>query len=149
MRLPIRLSVLCFIGILVAGSTALGYYYYYVYSPPLKAAEMFMDAMESGDSKQLALMVVIGVGIDSNVLRPAREEEIVALLRPAFQRGRVLDQKKREGDSQTYHSLVYREPDGQVYAVVVTKFKGHYRVVIPESPMSDRRLYLWDYTWTN
>ena len=36
-----RLSVLFFIGILLAGSTALGYYYLYVYSPPLKAADRF------------------------------------------------------------------------------------------------------------
>ena len=46
MKLPIRLSVLFFIGMLIAGSTALGYYYYFVYSPPLKAAEHFMEAME-------------------------------------------------------------------------------------------------------
>ncbi len=149
MKLPIRLSVLCFIGVLVAGSTALGYFYYYVYSPPLTAAELFMDAMESGDPVRVEFMVIMSVGIDSGNLREATGEEIAELLRPPFARGRVLDQRKREGNSRTYHYLVYREPDGQVYALVVTEFEGRFRVVIPESPMSERQWYLWDYTWTN
>ena len=149
MKLPIRLSVLCFIGVLVAGSTALGYYYYYVYSPPLTASELFMDAMESGDTAQVESMVIMSVGIDSGNLRPATGEEIRELLSPPFERGRVLDQRKREGHSRTYHYLVYREPDGQVYALVVTEFEDRFRVVIPESRMSDRQWYLWDYTWTN
>ena len=149
MKLPIRLSVLCFIGMLVAGSTALGYYYYYVYSPPLTAAEMFMGAMESRDPARVESMVIMSVGIDSGNLRPATGEEIAELLSPPFERGRVLDQRKRTGDSRTYHYLVYREPDGQVYALVVSEFEGRFRVVIPESRMSDRQWYLWDYTWTN
>ena len=149
MKLPIRLSVLCFIGVLIAGSTALGYYYYYVYSPPLTAAELFMDAMGSGDPARVESMVILSVGIDSGNLREATGEEVAELLRPPFTRGRVLDQRKREGNSRTYHYLVYREPDGQVYALVVTEFEGRFRVVIPESPMSDRQWYLWDYTWTN
>ena len=78
MKLPIRLSVLCFIGVLVAGSTALGHYYYYVYSPPLTAAEMFMDAMESRDPARVESMVIMSVGIDSGKLRPATREECIA-----------------------------------------------------------------------
>ena len=149
MKLPIRLSVLCFIGVLVAGSTALGYYYYYVYSPPLTAAEMFMDAMESRDPARVESMVIMSVGIDSGNLRPATGGEIAELLSPPFERGRVLDQRKRAGDSRTYHYLVYREPDGQVYALVVSEFESRFRVVIPESRMSNQQWYLWDYTWTN
>ena len=149
MKLPIRLPVLCFIGVMVAGSTALGYYYYYVYSPPLEAAESFMNAMEAGDPERLKNAVVFSVGLDSGSLRPASEEEIEALLFPPFERGRVLDQRKREGKSRTYHYLIYREPDGHVFALVVTDFDGRFRVVIPESRMSQRQWYLWDYTWTN
>ena len=147
--LPIRLSVLFFIGMLVAGSTALGYFYYFVYSPPLNAAELFMDAMESDDAEALAGMVVISVGLDSGDLRQPLDADIERLIGGTFSRGRILDQRKREGKSRSYHYLVYRELDGHVYALVVTEFEGSYRIVIPETEMSDRRWYLWDYTWTN
>jgi len=149
MKLPIRLSVLCFIGVLIAGSIALGYYYYYVYSPPLIGAELFMEAMESAKPARVKSRVIMSVGLDSGKLRPATREEIAELLVTPFERGRVLDQRKRKGTDRTYHYLVYREPDGQVYALVLTEFEGRFRVVIPESRMSDRRWYLWDYTWTN
>ena len=149
MKLPLRLSVLCFIGVLIAGSTALGYYYYYVYSPPLEAAEAFMNAMEAGDPERLGRVVIFSVGLDSGALRPATREEIEALLFPPFERGRVLDQRKLEGKSRSYHYLIYREPDGHVFALVATDIDGRFRVVIPESRMSQRQWYLWDYTWTN
>jgi hypothetical protein len=149
MKLPLRLPVLCFIGVLLAGSTALGYFYYYVYSPPLEAAEAFMRAMEARDLDLLGNVIIFSVGLDSGALRPATEEEIEALLFPRFERGRVLDQRKREGKSRSYHYLIYREPDGQVFALVVTAVDGRFRVVIPESRMSRRQWYLWDYTWTN
>ena len=148
-HLPIRLSVLFFIGMLVAGSTALGYFYYFVYSPPIDAAELFMDAMESDDAEALGELIVISVGLESGDLRPTTDTDIERLLGGSFSRGRVLDQRKREGNNRSYHYLVYREPDGHVYALVVTEFEGRYRIVIPETQMSDRRWYLWDYTWTN
>ena len=53
----------------MAGSTALGYYYYYVYSPPLVTAELFMDAMEVEDREALGELVLISVGLDSGTLR--------------------------------------------------------------------------------
>lgn len=149
MKLPIRLSILCFIALLVVGSTALGYYYYYVYSPPLTAATLFMEAMESGDPAQLEPTIIMSVGLDSGNLRLATDKEISELLRPTFERGRVLDQRKRKGNHRAYHYLVYRQPDGQVYALVVTEFEGEFRIVIPESQMSESYQYLWDYTWMN
>ena len=149
MKLPLRLPVLCFIGVLVTGSTALGYYYYYVYGPPLEAAEVFMDAMEASDADRLAESVLMSVGPEVDNLRAANADEIQQLLSGGFERGRILDQRKREGRSRSYHYLVFREPDGQIFALVVTQYEGRYRVVIPEVPMSDRRSYLWDYTWTN
>lgn len=149
MKLPLRLSVLCFIGMLVSGSTALGYYYYYVYGPPLDAAKVFMDAMDAANADRLADVILISAGQEIDNLREAEVAELELLLAEGFDRGRILDQRKREGRSRTYHYLVYREPDGQVFALVVTQFEGRYRVVIPEVPMSGRRLFLWDYTWTN
>jgi len=146
---PIRIPVLIFVGILIAGSTALGFHYYYVYSPPLIVADIFMDAMESQNRELLRTHVLIRVGDDSNNLREPTEFEIEVLLSDPFERGRILDQTRREGGARSYHSLVYREPDGQVYAILVTEFEGRYHIVVPDSPKSDRQLYLWDYVWTN
>lgn len=149
MRSPTRFSVLFVVGLLTAGSTALGYYYYYVYSPPLETAEVFMHAMESGDGQRLSELVRISPSRDSVDLRPPTADEISRLLEPPFERGRVLDQRKREGPDQAFHYLVYREPDGQIYALVIAERAGVYHVIIPEEPASERRWYLWDYTWTN
>lgn len=153
MKLPTRVSLLFFIGIFAAGSTALGYYYYFVYSPPLKAADQFMDAMEARSREGLRANVIVSSDIESGRdeenLREPSEQEIDKLLSDHFQRGRILDQRKREGKSRNYDYLVYREPDGRVYAMVVTEVGGRFRVVIPETPKSLRHRYLWDYTWTN
>src|SRR5262245_60258072 len=138
MRLPIRISVLFFIGLFAVGSTALGYYYYYVYSPPLQAADNFMRAMERDDLAELRHVNVMSVGLDSGQLRESGNEELKVLLAEGFQRGRILDQRKREGKSRDYYYLVYREPDGQIYALVVTPVGEGFRVVIPERAMSTR-----------
>ena len=149
MKLPIRLSVLFFIGMLIAGSTALGYYYYFVYSPPLKAAEHFMEAMEKRDEKALRDDVIVSSDIEEGKLREPTDRELRNLLTEHFQRGRILDQRRHEGKSRDLYYLVYREPDGRVYALMAAGYKGRFRVVIPEIPMSRRHRYLWDYTWTN
>lgn len=149
MKLPTRVSVLFFIGIFAVGSTALGYYYYFVYSPPLKAAEQFMNAMQYGNEEILRENVIVSVGLDEGRLREPNEHELRALLSEHFQRGRILDQRRREGKTRDFYYLVYREPDGRVYALVLTAVDGRFRVVIPETPMSKRHRYLWDYTWTN
>jgi hypothetical protein len=149
MRLPARLSVLFFIGILIAGSTALGYYYYFVYSPPLKAAEHFMADMEKRDKQALRLDIIVSNDIEEGKLREPTDRELRSLLAEPFQRGRILDQRRQEGRSRDLYYLVYREPDGRVYALMAAEYKGHFRVVIPEHPMSRRHRFLWDYTWTN
>ena len=145
-----RVSLLFLIGIFVAGSSALGYYYYFVYEPPLRAAQQFMDHMEAGDEEGIRQNIVISVGMEDGGLREPENEDVRALLAERFQRGRILDQRIREGRTRNYYYLVYREPDGRVYALVVTSYEGRFRVVIPEPQMrSKRHLYLWDYTWTN
>ena len=150
MALPRRISALFFIFFFAAGSTVLGYYYYFVYAPPIKAAMKFMDDMEHGNQNALFNDVVISVGLEGGALREPEEADIRSLLAERFQRGRILDEHTREGHSRDYDYLVYREPDGRVFAMVVTFFDGRYRVVIPEPHQSSRRhRYLWDYTWTN
>jgi len=144
-----RLSVLFFIGLLLAGSTALGYYYFYVYSPPLKAADRFMMDMEKRDEQALKSDVIISIDVEEGKLREPTERELRNLLSEPFRRGRILDQRRQEGRSRDLYYLVYREPDGRVYALMAAPYKGRYRIVIPEVPMSRRHRYLWDYTWTN
>jgi len=150
MALPRRISGLFFIGIFLAGSTALGYYYYFLYEPPMKTAEKFMEDMENSNLNGLANDVVVNTGMDATNLREPEAFELRGLLAEHFQRGRILDQRTREGRSRDFYYLVYREPDGRVFAMVVTLFNGRYRVVIPEPHQSSKRhRYLWDYTWTN
>lgn len=145
-----RLSLLFFIGFFAAGSTALGYYYYFVYEPPIKAAERFMDHLQNQDIEGLRSDIIVSTGLDSENLREPEESDIQALLLEPFQRGRILDVRPREGRSRNFYYLVYREPDGRIFALVSTLFDGRYRVVIPEPPMSSKlHRYLWDYTWTN
>src|SRR5579884_422779 len=141
MALRKQISLLFFIGIFAAGSTALGYYYYFVYEPPLRAAEKFMEDMEKGNRNGLFNDVVVSEGMDVTNLgiREPEEDDIRALLADHFRRGRILDQHTREGRSRDFYYLVYREPDGRVYALVVTLFDGHYRVVISEPHQSSRR----------
>ena len=149
MKLQTRLSILFFIGIFAAGSTALVYYYYFVYSPPLKAAEAFMAAMENGDLLALRRVTIMTTNVDEGEFREPTEEETQRLLTEHFERGRILDQRKREGKSRDYYYLVYREPDGGVHALLLTRIGEGFRVVIPERRTTTRESYLWEYTWTN
>ena len=109
----------------------------------------FMDDMDAGNLEALKQDVIVSTDIDDGNLREPTEHELRILLAEHFQRGRILDQRIREGRSRDYYYLVYREPDGRVYALVATDMYGRFRIVIPESPMSRRHRYLWDYTWTN
>jgi len=149
MKLPVRISVLFFIGILIAGSTALGYYYYFIYSPPLKAAEHFMEDMEKRDEQALRADVIVSSDIEEGKLHEATDAEIKSLLSEPFQRGRILEERRHEGRTRDLYYLVYREPDGRVYALIAAGFQGRFRIVIPDIPMSRRHRYLWDYSWTN
>src|SRR5262245_47026877 len=143
MRLPSRISFLFFVGIFIAGSTALGYYYYFVYEPPLKAAAKFMDDLERGDEEALKSDVIVSRDIDEGQLREPTSRELKNLLSEPFQRGRILDQRRLDGKSRDLYYLVYREPDGRVFALIATETRGRFRIVIPEIPMSQRHRYLW------
>ena len=149
MRHPKRLSVLLFIGVLAAGSTALGYYYYVVYEPPLAAAEAFMQAMENKDVAALQELILVTPDREATALRAPRESEVTRLLAEPFHRGRILDQDRQTGASQNYNYLVYREPDGSIYKLIAAQMGMQYKIVIPESPVYPKTPYLWDYNWTN
>ena len=149
MKHPRRLSLFFLIGVLMAGSTALGYYYYFFYEPPLATAEAFMQAMGTGDAEALRRLIVVTPDRDSTALRDPEDDEITQLLSRPFHRGRILDQDRRGGASGNYDFLVYREPDGTIYALIVTQVDKSYKVVIPESPRNRQLPYLWDYSWTN
>jgi hypothetical protein len=149
MKLPTRVSVLFFIGIFAAGSTALGYYYYFIYEPPLKAAANFMDDMEKRNEAGLRRDIIVSSDIEEGKLHEATDAEIKSLLSEPFQRGRILEERRHEGRTRDLYYLVYREPDGRVYALIAAGFQGRFRIVIPDIPMSRRHRYLWDYSWTN
>jgi hypothetical protein len=149
MRHPRRLSVLFFIGVLAAGSTALSYYYYFVYEPPLAAADAFMRAMENKDAQALQEIVLVTSDRDPTVLRGPVPEDIKRLLVEPFHRGRILDQDRQTGASQNYNYLVYREPDGSIYKLIAAQMGLKYKIVIPDKPAYPRIPYLWDYNWTN
>jgi hypothetical protein len=149
MKVPTRISFLFFLGIFIAGSSALGYYYYFVYEPPLKAAARFMDDMEKRDELQIRKDVIVSTDLEEGKLREPKDSEVKNLLRDGFERGRIVDQRRHEGRTRNIYYLVYREPDGRIYALIAAEFNGRFRVVIPELPMSPRHRYLWDYTWSN
>ena len=149
MRVPTRVSFLFFLGVFIAGSTALGYYYYFVYEPPLKAASQFMSDMEKADEQALKSDVVVSSDIEEGKLREPTDRELKTLLSDHFERGRILDQRRHEGKTRDIYYLVYREPDGRVFALIAMEFNGSFRIVVPETPKSRRHRYLWDYTWTN
>ena len=149
MKIPRRVSYLFFIGVLIAGSTALGYYYYFFYEPPLKAAGKFMEDMEKRNIEALKSDVLVSSDINEGKLREPTEREVKNLLSEDFQRGRILDQRRHEGKTRDLYYLVYCEPDGRVVALIATELHGRFRIVVPELPMSQRHRYLWDYTWTN
>jgi hypothetical protein len=149
MKIPVRISFLFFLGVFIAGSTALGYYYYYFYEPPLHAADRFMEDMQKKDKQALRADVVVSSDIEEGKLREPNDREVQNLLSENFQRGRILDQRRHEGKSRDIYYLVYREPDGRVYALIAAPVGGRFRIVIPELPMSQKHRYLWDYTWNN
>ena len=149
MKHPRRLSVMFFIGVLAAGSSALGYYYYFVYEPPLAAAEAFMRALENKDGQALNNLVLVTTDRDPTVLRAPMPIEIDKLLAEPFHRGRILDQDRQTGASQNYNYLIYREPDGSIYKLIAAQMGLEYKIVIPDRPAYPKTPYLWDYSWTN
>jgi|SRR5688572_24144623 len=149
MSRPRGISILFFIGVLATGSVSLGYYYYFVYEPPLAAAEAFMKAMENKDEKALQDLVLVTPDRDTSALRAPTPDEMSRLLTGTFHRGRVLDQDRQTGASQNYNYLIYRQPDGTIYKLIAAQMGLEYKIVIPERPVYPETPYLWDYNWTN
>ena len=108
-----------------------------------------MADMEARNEQALKSDIIISIDIEDGKLREPNERELRNLLSEPFKRGRILDQRRYEGKSRDLYYLVYREPDGRVYALMAAAYQGRFRIVIPEVPMSRRHRYLWDYTWTN
>jgi hypothetical protein len=105
--------------------------------------------METQDAEALKRIVLVSDVADTAKLRDPEDKDIEALLKEPFTRGRILDQRRQEGASRNFDYLVYREPGGQVFALLVTTLAGHFRVVIPERPLVRNSPFLWDYQWNN
>ena len=149
MNLPRRSSVLWFTGLFLAGSIALGYDYLFHYSPPLRTVERFETAMSWGDVQQVQSLIAMSSTQELSDLRAPTEEEVRQLLMEPFEKGRVLDMRQRSDDKGTYHYVVIRGKDAQIYAFIVTQFEGKLRVVVSERRTPAPMRYLWEYMWTN
>jgi len=149
MNLPRRSSVLWFTGLFVAGSIALGYDYLFHYSPPLRTVERFEKAMSWGDVQEVQAVIAMSSTQELDDLRAPTEEEVRQLLMEPFEKGRVLDMRQRSDDKGTYHYVVIRGKDAQVYAFIVTQFEGKLRVVVSEKRTPAPMRFLWEYTWSN
>jgi hypothetical protein len=149
MNLPRRSSILWFIGLFIAGSIALGYDYLFHYTPPLRAVERFESAMSWGDVEAVQSLIAVSSTQELDDLRAPTEEEVRQLLMEPFEKGRVLDLRQRSDDKGTYHYIVIRQKDAQIYAFIVTQFAGKLRVVVSERRTSAPVRYLWEYTWSN
>jgi hypothetical protein len=149
MILPRRSSLLWFIGIFLAGSIALGYDYLYVYDPPIRTVERFEYAMGWGDVSTVQSLIVMSSSEELDDLREPTEGDVRQLLTEPFDKGRILDLRQRTDDKGTYHYVVVRGTDAQVYAFIVTKFEGRLRVVVSERRTGAPMRYLWEYTWNN
>ena len=149
MNRPRRRSLLWFIGVFLAGSIALGYDYLFIYDPPIRAVQKFESAMSWGDVEALKSIIVLSASQDLEALREPTDEDVRQLLMEPFDKGRILDLRQRSDDKGTYHYVVIRGADAQVYAYLVTQFAGKLHVVVSERRTSAPRRYIWEYTWTN
>jgi len=149
MTLQRRRSLLWFTGIFLAGSIALGYDYLFIYDPPIRTVQKFESAMSWGDVEEVKSLIVMASSVDLELVHEATDQEVRQLLMEPFEKGRVLDLRQRIDDKGTYHYVVYRGTDSQVYALIVTKFGGKLRVMVSDRQTSTPMRYLWEYTWTN
>lgn len=149
MNVPRRSSLLWFIGIFLASSIALGYDYLFIYDPPIRTVEKFEAAMAWGDVAAVKSVVVVGNSLNLEELHEPTDEEIRQLLMEPFDKGRVIDLRERIDDKATYHYVVYRGADSQVYAYIVTKFGGKLRIIVSDRRTGAPTRYLWEYTWNN
>ena len=144
-----RRSILWFIGLFLVGSIALGYDYLFIYEPPIRAVQQFEAAMSWGDVGAVKSVIVLSSSQDLEGLHEPTEEEVRQLLVEPFEKSRILDQRQRVDDKGTYHYVVVRGMDSQVYAFMVTQFGGKMRVVVSEKRTSTPMRYLWEFTWNN
>lgn len=144
-----RRSLLWFIGFFLVGSIALGYDYLFIYDPPIRAVQKFEAAMSWGDVEAVKSLIVLSANQDLEELHEPTEEDVRQLLMEPFDKGRVLDLRQRVDDKGTYHYVVIRGADAQVYAYIVTQYAGKLRVVVSARRTSAPRRYIWEYTWTN
>jgi hypothetical protein len=148
MKLPQRRSVLWFIGLLLAGSIALGYDYIFFYDPPIRTVQKFEKAMGWGDVEAVKPLIAISSSMDLEDLREPTDEEVKQLVAEPFHVGRILEVRQRDDDKRKYHYVVYRNTDAQVYAIIVTEMAGKPRVVISDRRTAAPSRYLWEYAWT-
>src|SRR5262249_42210432 len=149
MKRPRRRSVLWFIGLFVAGSIGLGYDYLFVYDPPLRTVSRFEDAISWGDLAAVKSLIVMSSTQELADLREPTDEEVQQLVREPFERNRVVDLRQRSDDKGTYHYVVVRASDAQIYACIVTRFAGKMRVVVSDKRTPAPVRSLWEYTWNN
>jgi hypothetical protein len=105
--------------------------------------------MSWGDVEAVKSIIVLSASQDLEALREPTEEDVRQLLMEPFDKGRVLDLRQRIDDKGTYHYVVIRGTDAQVYAYLVTQFAGKLHVVVSERRTGAPRRYIWEYTWTN
>jgi len=144
-----RRSILWFIGLFLVGSIALGYDYLFIYEPPIRAMQKFEAAMSWGDVEAVKSLIVLSSSQDLEGLHEPTDEEVRQLLMEPFEKVRILDIRQRVDDKGTYHYVVVRAANAQVYAYMVTQFGGKMRVVVSERRTSAPMRYIWEYTWTN
>ena len=149
MTAPRRSSLLWFFGLFLAGSIALGYDYLFIYDPPIRTVEKFEAAMGWGEVEAVKSLIVISANQDLEALHVPTDEEVRLLLTEPFDKGRILDLRKRTDNKSTYHYVVYRGADSQVYALIVTKFGNKLRVIVSDRSTSAPSRFLWEYTWNN
>ncbi len=144
-----RRSLLWFIGLFLVGSIALGYDYLFIYDPPIRTVQKFEAAMSWGDVEAVKSLIVFSSNQDLEELHEPTEEDVRQLLMEPFDKGRILDLRQRIDDKGTYHYVVTRGTDAQVYAYIVTQYAGKLRVVVSARRTGAPRRYIWEYTWTN
>jgi hypothetical protein len=144
-----RRSLLWFAGLFLAGSIALGYDYLFIYDPPIRSVQKLEFAMGWGDVEAVKSLIVMSSNQDLDQLREPTDEEVRQLLTEPFDKARILDLRQRIDDKRTYHYVVVRGTDAQVYAYIVTQVGGKMRVVVSDRRTGAPMRYLWEYTWTN
>jgi hypothetical protein len=144
-----RRSLLWFFGFFLVGSIALGYDYLFIYDPPIRTVQKFESAMSWGDVEAVKSIIVMSASQDLESLREPTEEDVRQLLMEPFDKGRLLDLRQRVDDKGTYHYVVIRGTDAQVYSYMVTQFAGKLRVMVSERRTAAPRRYIWEYNWNN